>query len=491
MHVIKVILDYLFYHKKKKRGKNMGKIPKKKDNVYRFPTIKVDSFDKRRFNELLFMSKGLQRVKKEGEGIPFFDQLMGDIWSSFFKNNPQLVGEIPHELKTNQKIMKNVLNNEKFHETHEYTKLDDLYSCLCTVGLSERVFNWIKKEMASNPEIQQAHNEINKEYHRGENSQDYQKAMNKFMQALGESINNDDKSFSKMLQDSLTQAKDTESMLHELLSGIKAGVGGSELKNVPLRDQFTLAEYLSKHKKMKEIAEWTGRFKAIARSKQKSKSKEAIARSGVKIGNEIDRLLPAELINLSIPETKTDFLRRFVENQTLQYGNIGKEKLGKGGIILCLDQSRSMVKIDNQAKGFALALMSIARRQRRDFSLILFSNTLMMFHYPKGKISVSQMVELCETFLNGGTNFRKPLNKTIELIKKERYKDADVVFVTDGEDINGNKYEDYKRNKDKLGFSHVSLLLGNAQTRAIREFSNKIYFANDFADEIAHDVFKI
>ncbi|MED4852181.1 VWA domain-containing protein [Caldifermentibacillus hisashii] len=471
----------------------MDKRFKKKVNIYKNPTINVDSFDKRRFNELMFMSKGLQRVKKEGEEIPFFDQLMGDVWSVLFKNNPQLIEEVPNELKNNQKIIKKVLNDEKYHETHEYTKLDDLYSCLCTVGFSEKIFNWIKKEIVSDPYIQLTHNDMKiNEIQKGKDSQEFKKSMHKFMQALGESINNDDKSFSKMLQDSLTQAKDTESMLHELLSGIKAGVGGSELKNVPLRDQFTLAEYLSKHKKMKEIAEWAGRFKAIAKSKQKSKSKEAIARSGVKIGNEIDRLLPAELVNLSIPQAKNDFLRRFVENQTLQYGNTGKEKLGKGAIILCLDQSGSMENIDNQAKGFTLALMSIARKQRRDFGLILFSNDLMMFHYPKGKITVPQMVELCETFLNGGTNFRKPLDKTIELIKKERYKNADVVFVTDGEDNSGNTffYEEYKRNKEKLGFSLVSLLIGK-QTRSIKEFSNKIYFANDFEDENAHDVFSI
>ncbi|MEL3959637.1 VWA domain-containing protein [Caldifermentibacillus hisashii] len=472
----------------------MDKRFKKKVNIYKNPTINVDSFDKRRFNELMFMSKGLQRVKKEGEEIPFFDQLMGDVWSVLFKNNPQLIEEVPNELKNNQKIIKKVLNDEKYHETHEYTKLDDLYSCLCTVGFSEKIFNWIKKEIVSDPYIQLTHNDMKiNEIQKGKDSQEFKKSMHKFMQAIRKSIDDDKEGFSKILQESITQAKTTKNMLKELISDINAGVGGSELKHVPLRDQFTLAEYLSKHNKMKEIAEWAGRFKAIAKSKQKSKSKEAIARSGVKIGNEIDRLLPAELVNLSIPQAKNDFLRRFVENQTLQYGNTGKEKLGKGAIILCLDQSGSMQNIDNQAKGFTLALMSIARKQRRDFGLILFSNDLMMFHYPKGKITVPQMVELCETFLNGGTNFRKPLDKTIELIKKERYKNADVVFVTDGEDNSGNTffYEEYKRNKEKLGFSLVSLLLGNAQTRAIREFSNKIYFANDFADEIAHDVFKI
>ncbi len=73
------------------------------------------------------------------------------------------------------------------------------------------------------------------------------------------------------------------------------------------------------------------------------------------------------------PTTKIDFLRRFVEGQTMIFEQKGKEELGKGPIILCLDQSGSMRNLDAQAKGFTLALMSIARRQKRDFCLILFS----------------------------------------------------------------------------------------------------------------------
>lgn len=93
-----------------------------------------------------------------------------------------------------------------------------------------------------------------------------------------------------------------------------------------------------------------------------------------------------ELAQYASRFTKTDFLRRFAEGETLQYEQKGKEALGKGPIILCLDQFGSMSGLDTQFKGFALAQMSVALT-KRDFALILFSNQARTIEYPKGKIS--------------------------------------------------------------------------------------------------------
>lgn len=44
------------------------------------------------------------------------------------------------------------------------------------------------------------------------------------------------------------------------------------------------------------------------------------------------------------------------------------------------------------------------------------------------------MVKLAQTFLNGGTNFERPLKESLEVINKSRFKKADVYLCTDGED---------------------------------------------------------
>jgi uncharacterized protein with von Willebrand factor type A (vWA) domain len=118
----------------------------------------------------------------------------------------------------------------------------------------------------------------------------------------------------------------------------------------------------------------------------------------------------------------------------MMYEQVGQEVSGKGPIVLCLDQSGSMHKLDTQSKGYTLALMSIARKQRRDFCLILFSTRTQIFQYEKGKIKGTDMVNFSQTFLGGGTNFALPLDRALKVINESRCKQADVVFVTDGED---------------------------------------------------------
>ena len=242
---------------------------------------------------------------------------------------------------------------------------------------------------------------------------------------------------------------------------------------------------------MKEIADWAGRFKQIARKKQKSKHSESMERSGVTLGNDIERLLPMELGLYMHPITKNDFLRRFVEGQTMQYEQKGHEVLGKGPIVLCLDQSGSMHKLDTQSKGFTLALMSIARKQRRDFCLILFSTRTQIFKYEKGKIKVSDMVSLARTFLGGGTNFALPLDKAMNVINESRFKQADLVFVTDGEDqVRDSFLEAFNKKKKEKAFNVLSLVIGSS-TNTVEQFSDKVVQVKDFDDDGSFTAFEI
>lgn len=276
-----------------------------------------------------------------------------------------------------------------------------------------------------------------------------------------------------------------------LLGGTNAGSGDAELKKVPLREQISLAEKIAHNAKMKQIAEWAGRFKQIARKKQKSKHDESIERSSVTLGNEIDRILPMELAMYSNSATKNDFLRRFAEGEVMQYEQKGKEQLGKGPIVLCLDQSGSMANLDTQSKGFALALMSIARRQRRDFALILFSNKINTHLYERGKISTKAMVKLAQTFLNGGTNFERPLKESLEVINKNRFKNADVIFVTDGEDnVSGTFLNRFDEKKKEKKFNVLSLVIGG-RDRTVKQFSDKVIRIKSFNDEGSFEAFEI
>ncbi len=340
--------------------------------------LNTDSFDKRRFQSIYDMSKGMQQLNKKSD-MPGFEPLLGDIWAGLYKMRPELKEEVPEKLQQNRTIMEQIMNDENFEDHRVHTKLDDLTAAVGTVKFGEETYEWIEEQKRQNEEMQRLMEKIQEMQHNNQNGKqdnNINQAVFELNQHLQDAFNGNGFSFQQAMAKAMQETNEIRDNVKSLIGGTNAGNHESELQKVPLRDQIKLAETISKNVKIKEIAEWAGRMKLIARKKQKSVHTESIDRSGVALGNSIERLLPAELGMYMNPKTKKDFMRRFVEGETLQYEQKGKEKLGKGPIVLCLDQSGSMKKLDIQSKGFALALMSIAKHQKRDFCLIQFS-TLM------------------------------------------------------------------------------------------------------------------
>lgn len=160
-------------------------------------------------------------------------------------------------------------------------------------------------------------------------------------------------------------------------------------------------------------------------------------------------------------------------------------------IILCLDQSGSMQRLDTQSKGFTLALMSIARKQRRDFCLILFSTSTQILTFEKGKIKSSDMINLAQTFLGGGTNFALPLDGAMNVINESQFKQADIVFVTDGEDkVSASFLEAFNRKKKEKNFKVLSLVIG-CSIDTVEQFADKVIKVKDFDEEGSFTAFEI
>jgi len=447
--------------------------------------LNTDAFDRRRFVQLLEMSEKMQQLERKGkETFPSFRPLMGDMWAGLFKMKPELLTEVDPALEMNRQLMERVMNENGFHEFREFTRLDDLASALGTVKYTETVLGWIDEQAKQNQSFRQALQQVMS----GEGD-----AVQQAVKALAKALEQNGQVLAKSLSRAAKDAIQTKDNLKSLLGGIEAGSGDAELKKVPLRDQLALAEKLSAEPKLKEIAQWAGRLKLIARQKQRSKHRESIDRSGITRGNQVEKLLPSELAAFSSPITKSDFLRRFAEGQTLQYDTKGKEQLGKGPIILCLDQSGSMSDQDTIAKGFVLALMSIARKQHRDFALIPFSNkALAPKIYGKGRITINDMIQLAAQFLDGGTNFEKPLKNAAAVIEQSNFNRADVIFVTDGEaDVSDKFLENWNALKLKKDFRVLSLLLGTAKEFTVSKFSDRVVKAKNLLDDAAHQAFEI
>ena len=118
-----------------------------------------------------------------------------------------------------------------------------------------------------------------------------------------------------------------------------------------------------------------GRFRRVAQSKQRWKVTHGLDDVvGVEPGGDISRLLPIELAQLTVPELELDTLRRIVERQALCREHHATEPVGKGPIILAIDESGSMQgEKAHTAKALGLALAWIARHQKRWCALCAYS----------------------------------------------------------------------------------------------------------------------
>ncbi|WP_411347033.1 vWA domain-containing protein [Paenibacillus sp. WLX2291] len=448
--------------------------------------LNTDQYDRRRFDELLNVSEKLITVKEQGEKhIPLFSHLMGDMWAGLFKMQPRLLEEVPSDLSVNQQLMQHIMEDRDYTDLREFTRLDDFASALGTTKYSETTLRWITQQMDERQDVFDACDQY---------AQGLPDASQAVAKAISSALNDEGHALSNMLAKATEEAMTTKENVELLLGGLQAGNRAGELQRIPLQEKLILAEHLSHHPKMREIAKWAGRMKQIAYRKQRSTYTASMARSGVKQGQDISQLLPMELGYYASSITKMDFLRRYVEGQTLQYDTKGPESLAKGPIILCLDQSGSMSTLDAAAKGFTLALMSIARKQKRDFALIPFSDTAeQTFFYMRGNIKVEDMVRLATSFVGGGTKFKPPLLRAADVLNNHPFKQADIVFVTDGssDDIDSTFMNDWNHLRQKKHVSVLSLLLGVESVSGVEAFSDRIVKASSFEDDAIHEVFTI
>lgn len=467
--------------------------------------LNTDAFDKRRFNEIYSMSQGIQKVRDEGE-LPTFEPLLADIWASLYKMKPEITEEdVPDDLRVNKSLMERIMADESFENYRSFTRLDDLSSAIGTVKFGEKTNQWLadqkmqdselRKKMQEIQAMQRQHEKQEQQEGIGNGNEQLQVDLSQAMAGLDsqiqQTLQNNSHSFSEQMAQAAQETRQMKSDLKTLIGGIGSGSGEAELKRVPLRDQISLAEKFASDKRISEIAEWAGRFKQIASNKQKSKHTEGTERKGVITGDVIERLLPIELGLYRHPATKTDFLRRFAEKQTMMYEQSGKDTLGKGPIVLCLDQSGSMRKLDSQSKGFALALLSIAKKQKRDFCLVLFSTCTVVKVYEKGKIKTEDLIELAQTFLSGGTDFNLPLTKAVSIIEGSKFKRSDLIFITDGEDsLKDSFIKSFIRKKEKMDFNVLSLVLGN-NAETVQHFSDEVILITDLNDEGSFKAFTI
>lgn len=169
---------------------------------------------------------------------------------------------------------------------------------------------------------------------------------------------------------------------------------------------------------------------------------------GIVEGNDLARVLPSELILLKDADTELIFLKKYAEHQLLCFDYSSKEQVyreenieelrqkakdkERGPFILCIDTSGSMHGTPELiAKVLSLALVKIARREKRSCYLITFSTGIHTMDLSPQLTSVDGLIDFLSHSFHGGTDAVPALEEAVRKVKEKAYNQSDIIFVSD------------------------------------------------------------
>lgn len=464
-----------------------------------------------RFHTLSELSKPLHILQSKGANcVADFPSILFDVWFSFFKEECIIQDENAVS-SFHKDVITNLMQTEECRHWRQFTKNDELFSVLTTLVIGEELLSQLERQSKKKKqeEKKKVEEQLQKNKEQQQNQdlsliekerlQFQQKIMEKQIDRLNKQMNEMDAQATPKIQ--MTElvhqlTKSRNDMLKTKQAVVQlSSLEGKKMNSTPLKDQFVIAEQVAKQDFIKKIAEMTGRFKKIAMKKQKTKQRVTMERKEIALGQEIARLLPMELANFVLPKSKLDFYRRFAEQQTFIFGQKGKDTVGRGPIIICMDESSSMLSMKAESKALCIALLSIASMQRRDFAIVPFASDIgEVLIFPKGKSSAEQVLHFADQFLSGGTNYEKPLKKSLEILSSSQFNKADLLFVTDGSSFLSRKFiDEFNEVKKKRKFECTSIVLANlynaVDETVIAKFSDRIIHVENLLE--ADDVFSI
>ncbi len=249
--------------------------------------------------------------------------------------------------------------------------------------------------------------------------------------------------------------------------------------------------------RLRQLLKMVGRFRMAAISAHNERMRHGVDEFyEIECGDDISRLIPAELSMLTNPLLKKDFFRRYHERRLLCYHLRHNDPGERGPLVVLIDVSYSMHG-DKElwAKAVALALRELAWRKKRHCAVIEFGahdDPLLILRFPPGVERVDDVVRMAEFFLGGGTDFVKPMEAALGILQTKDYREADVVMITDGDSPLERPWVDaLKREKKRLGFNHYTIItdVGHSTSRYVNMFSDEVIRVSDLTVQGANSVF--
>jgi len=489
-------------------------------------SIKNDLFDREAFDKIKSHSKKLIQTEKEIAEEYDYEQIkemQQDLYSALYKYTPEKRKE--HEMKgshlLNREMIDSITSAQEYKELRAMTKLDEISSAIGTEYFVEEIkakLEEMKKHMENMQALADMEAELSDMEGEGEEAQgvgegegdedegdgkegsgkskkkytleEAKKKYEEFRKKASDELKEDSERIQKTINRIVAGVKDEVKETSEMISNWGLEKSGGFTKK-PYHEKMQLIDRLRNSSKLKKLAELAGRFKRIMAMKQHEKVKQGVEDThSIKPGRDVHRLIPSELQRLLNPDTETWFMSDFMEGKTLQYELRGKEKKAKGPIIICIDSSGSMHGTPEVwSKAVALALLDLAREQKRDFYCIHFSsgyrqqNLHVNEFLKEDPYNIEEILDLAEYFESGGTEFEPPLDLSRTKIgTDQRYSKADIIFVTDGNSAVRDgwltEFNNWKAD-NKVVIYGVLINSGWNTETTMKEFCDEIHYLSD------------
>jgi uncharacterized protein with von Willebrand factor type A (vWA) domain len=497
--------------------------------------IAHDGFDVETFEQAADDYARLARTMRETAGaICTGPALLRDLFWSFHKRAPRIAPLAPlspaHEI--NREIVEQILSTTEWREMRESgTVGDPLSSAMATIGCSASAIAALDKETIRY--INQLHElagEVQQLFARAEAldelaalSQDKDRSEHlkkEVAQAKSDAVKKEDEAgrLSRKLEESSEEREqkvrravrrglaEAIAEVEKANDSIKAFGGGYDTgfgtengaggrNSLSTKEKLAIAGRVGRSPKLQQIAAVCGRFTRIALHQQKTRVKHPPDEiTSITTGCEIERLLPSEISLLADPDLEDLFYLRFAERCLMQYDLIGHEPEGQGPIIIAIDESGSMtanyggLSGEVWSKAVMLALLSIARLQKRDLAVIHFSgpDDLRLDLFPKGEATPARVIACADFFFNGGTVFEPWMEKALELVDRSRFEKADVICISDGiTSISTEAQGEWVKRRAERSMRAYGVLIGANQGEALLDEISDVVFR---LDDLRHDM---
>lgn len=206
--------------------------------------------------------------------------------------------------------------------------------------------------------------------------------------------------------------------------------------------------------------------------------------TGIGFGNELDSLLPEEIMYLDDEDFQDLKNLDLINQQLQQYKFKGNQPQTSGPIICLIDESGSMSgeRIIN-AKAYCFGLYQKAKSENRQFKVVRFGYEN---HAEVCDIkSADDLIRISSEFFDdGGTDFDTPLLKAREIIESDsNFKKADIIMITDdGSNLSESFLNEFKAFKSKTETKLIVLNLMEYQYGNLGKIADDMIYGSNFEE---------